>query len=369
MMNIQTYEAARRLGAEYGVPQAHVAALIEVESAGVYQPCQIRFEGHYFYARLTEPTRSKAVKAGLAAAKMGVVKNPNSMTSRYALLARAKVVDANAAIESTSYGVGQVMGAHWKALGYVSPQALEAEALSGLEGQARLMMRYVQTFGLLDELKAGLWTPLARGYNGPAYRKFKYDTKLAAAAKKYGGLVPASDGMLRMGAKGARVRELQALLVRAGYVVKADGDFGPSTRDSVKALQKLLGLTVDGVVGPETMRAFSTYRSSPDEKLGVQKLVDIKQVKDAAIAAIPGVGGAAGAAEVLDGLKGQVEVASGQLSVFSGMSTLIDYVQSGLTVAAVGIGIGLAGYAVYGWWKSRHTYEGVSTPSDEGVLA
>ncbi|WP_192843462.1 peptidoglycan-binding domain-containing protein [Aureimonas sp. N4] len=85
--------------------------------------------------------------------------------------------------------------------------------------------------------------------------------------------------MLRLGAKGACVRELRALLVRAGEPVKVDGDFGQTTRDAVRALQKRLGLAVDGVAGPETMAAFTTFRTSPDEKLGARMHDNINEMR------------------------------------------------------------------------------------------
>ena len=58
--------------------------------------------------------------------------------------------------------------------------------------------------------------------------------------------------VLREGAKGKEVRELQQKLVDWGYSLKVDGRFGPLTVATVKAFQAANGLTVDGVVGKKT---------------------------------------------------------------------------------------------------------------------
>lgn len=61
---------------------------------------------------------------------------------------------------------------------------------------------------------------------------------------------------LRKGDKGEAVKALQILLIGRGYSCGdrgADGDFGTATDTAVRAFQKENGLTVDGVVGKDTM--------------------------------------------------------------------------------------------------------------------
>jgi N-acetyl-anhydromuramyl-L-alanine amidase AmpD len=65
--------------------------------------------------------------------------------------------------------------------------------------------------------------------------------------------IPQTDpkrAMLRKGDQGNSVRVLQSLL-RIGV----DGGFGPETETAVKAFQSKHGLTPDGLVGPETWKA------------------------------------------------------------------------------------------------------------------
>ena len=58
------------------------------------------------------------------------------------------------------------------------------------------------------------------------------------------------------GDRGKEVEELQALLVAQGYLLDtADGVFGNNTEYAVLVFQKEHGLTPDGRVGKETMRA------------------------------------------------------------------------------------------------------------------
>lgn len=70
--------------------------------------------------------------------------------------------------------------------------------------------------------------------------------------------------MIRFGAVGEYVTELQNLLIKAGYDVGpdgADGEFGPNTKDAVLKFQSDNSLEVDGVVGPYTWAALDQAAS------------------------------------------------------------------------------------------------------------
>ncbi len=69
------------------------------------------------------------------------------------------------------------------------------------------MARYVEKAGLVDGLRRKDFSAFARGYNGSAFARYSYHTKMAAAYRRISGKVPvsAATGMLRMGSKGARV--------------------------------------------------------------------------------------------------------------------------------------------------------------------
>ena len=65
--------------------------------------------------------------------------------------------------------------------------------------------------------------------------------------------------ILKLGATGAAVKDLQQKLKALGYLKgSADGDFGEMTEAAVKAFQKQMGLTVDGVAGIDTLRKLAS---------------------------------------------------------------------------------------------------------------
>ena len=63
-----------------------------------------------------------------------------------------------------------------------------------------------------------------------------------------------ASGAFRMGDQGSEVAEIQGYLIKLGYDVMADGDFGPSTVDAVKMFQKSQGLKASGMVDENTYR-------------------------------------------------------------------------------------------------------------------
>ncbi|MBB2973933.1 N-acetylmuramidase domain-containing protein [Mesorhizobium sp. RMAD-H1] len=348
--------AANALGCE---PET-LMAVTEIESGGKvfadvggHKLPVIRWEGHYFYDLVHARRRDEAVAAGLASPKAGAVKNPASQARRYALLDRAAKLDWQAAHCSCSWGVGQVMGAHWKKLGYASIVQLVNRCKSGFSGQLELMCRYIDKFGLADELRRHDWAGFARGYNGPAYAKYGYHTKLKAAYQRYKGAAsPASpaSGMLRMGSKGAKVRELQQLLVRAGYPVTVDGDFGPATKQAIAEFQEGQKLAIDGVAGPETMAALATWRASPDETPGAMPARLVGEVQTAT------KGG--GIVVLIAALQKQIADTAASLT---GIDASAAQTLSGWLMAGAGVlGAGLTAYAIWGVIKSRRTYEGTS---------
>lgn len=261
-------QAINTVARELQINPAALAAVAHIESGlrvhaivnGKPEPL-IRFEGHYFDRRLDGVTREKARRDGLSSPTAGAIANPRTQTGRWALLERAARVNRKAAYESTSWGIGQVMGAHWGWLGYYSVDKLVAEARSGTEGQLRLMANYIRMAGLAEALRRHDWEKFAHGYNGPAFRKNGYHLKLAKAHKKYASAAPTGPRtVLKFGDRGSDVAELQRALVRNGYAIQADGIYGRATEKAVRGFQRAASLIVDGMAGPATMAAL---RSAP----------------------------------------------------------------------------------------------------------
>lgn len=61
-------------------------------------------------------------------------------------------------------------------------------------------------------------------------------------------------GLIKLGSIGDDVRYLQRLLKNLGYDIAIDGHFGSKTDKVVKEFQKSKNLTVDGIVGPATLK-------------------------------------------------------------------------------------------------------------------
>lgn len=356
--DIEVIRAVDRFCKDNNIEVPVMLAVVHIESAGKSSAIVegqkrplIRWEGHYFFSRLKGDKRDEAVRLGLASPKAGAVKNPKSQAARWKLFERAAAIDRAAAIESMSYGVGQVMGAHWEWLGYNSAADFFQRVSTGTKGQCDAMFRFIEKSDLIDELQRKDFRAFARGYNGPAYAKHGYHTAMAKAYRALSGddaVVSKAKGMLRMGSKGARVRELQALLVRAGFPVKVDGDFGEATKKALKGFQAAAGIEADGVAGPETMRALEAYRQGPEEKPGDVPATEVPEVKDAA----KGIGVVA----LVTGFRDQLaEGASWLLGLeFETAQTVASVAMAGTAA----IGAGLALWGLYGWWKSRQTVEG-----------
>jgi hypothetical protein len=354
-MNTETAAAVRAKAATFKVPAAHLAALVEVESNGqIFAKVDgelrplILPEPHVFYRRLEGDERERAVKAGLAYAAQGAKPYPRTQKARWAQLDRMANINFDEAYQSTSYGVGQVMGYHWKALGYASLQDFLDTVFSGVDGQIDAMLRYCVENDLLDDVAAGRWLTVARGYNGKKYAA-SYAKKLKAAAERYGASIAVSDGLLRMGASGARVRELQALLVRAGFEVKVDGDFGPATRTALKAFQRSKKLKADGVYGPKTEAALSAFRQAAGEKPGAESITEIDEVKQ-------GAGGVAGGAAI-ELAQQKIDETTMQLQAVDGFQPWLTYGLTALSIIAAGLALWGLWVGVRGWLKSRRTVE------------
>lgn len=335
-----------RLAAEIGVDPDALAAVFEVETAGSGLSGGlpvIRWEGHYFDRLVRADMREAARAAGLANPKAGAVKNPSGQTGRYEMLARASMIDEEAAYASISVGIGQVMGAHAVNLGYSTAKAMWEAAKAGLDAQIDMVVRFIKWAGLDDELRDLDWSAFARGYNGPNYRSNAYDKKLARAYGKKA--VPPTTGMLRMGSKGAEVRVLQQRLVRLGYAVKVDGDFGDATKRAVMAFQQANGITVDGKAGPETQAKLLDLAGAP---VPPQKLLDIAGVKK-------GIGIVVAGSVALPGAVDALRDAATQLEPLTGVVPYVDTAVAFITAAAA---VGGAIIALQGIWKAGQTREG-----------
>lgn len=101
--------------------------------------------------------------------------------------------NANAAMQSTSIGLGQIMGFHFKRLGYKTVGEMWDDAKKGIKNQVWQICWFIETDNeLISALNSTNWDCVASIYNGARYKELAikngwipYDIKLEKAYKKY----------------------------------------------------------------------------------------------------------------------------------------------------------------------------------------
>ena len=171
---------------------AALRAVIEVECKGSGFNADgtpvILFERHVFRQRLI--ANGKAVVADKAMRERPDLCSKSTgayglYSAQHGRLNAAAQYHRDSALESASWGIGQVMGYHWKSLGYPSLQAFINAMYKDEASQLDAMCRYIRVNNLVNALKNKDWKSFARGYNGAAYAKNSYDVKLGNVYKKW----------------------------------------------------------------------------------------------------------------------------------------------------------------------------------------
>ena len=201
-------------------------AVLSVETAGFgFLPDRrprILFERHIFHKRTggrfsaAHPDISNARRGGYA-----------SGAAEYPRLERALALDAAAALQSASWGVGQVMGFNHAPAGFATVHAMVDAMIESEDAQLMATASFICASNLARTLRTRNWAGFAKGYNGPAYAVNKYDTKLAAFHARYTDSSP-----------DLRMRAAQAALLYIGLNPgPVDGLPGRRTRAAIKEFQ------------------------------------------------------------------------------------------------------------------------------------
>jgi N-acetylmuramidase len=188
-----------RVAMHIGAGEDEVHMLIEVETLGSGfdksgRPIML-FEPHVFHRNLAGMERQTAVNAGLAYAKWGARPYPRDS---YPRLLQAMKINEKEALKSCSWGMGQIMGGHYKMLGYETVQEMVAAFADDEDNHLEGMIAFIKASGIDDELrvlahKKGPTVPedcavIARVYNGAGYRVNRYHIKMATAHNKWRGI-------------------------------------------------------------------------------------------------------------------------------------------------------------------------------------
>lgn len=233
----------RDVCATLGVDAPAIWAVLTVETAGFgflqdRRP-RILFERHVF-RRLTGG-RFDAGNADISnKAPGGYVGG----AAEYSRLARAMSFDRKAALQSASWGAGQIMGSNHAAAGFASVDAMVAAMTENEDLQLMAIGRFIQDKQLDAALQQQDWTSFARGYNGKDFKKNDYDTRLAAAHAKCQALAP-----------NLALRAAQAALLYLGQDPgPVDGIRGRRTRAELIAFQARVRLPQTGELDANTKR-------------------------------------------------------------------------------------------------------------------
>jgi hypothetical protein len=187
------------VAASLGCEPRQLAAVSKVESAGGgFQPDgrpKILFERHWVHRRIGKVL----AWAGLGGQFLAhpdpggytLDANKNGKNDSWEKLEAVCSVDPVAAFESCSWGKFQIMGGHWKALGYPDVFVFAWSMTTGEVAHYRALAAFIRANRLDVALRRLSGDPadciaFAQGYNGKGFRKNAYHEKLAAAMREMG---------------------------------------------------------------------------------------------------------------------------------------------------------------------------------------
>jgi len=247
-----------RIAAEIGCGEDELHAFMDVEAAGSGFDSKgrpkILFEPHVFYRNLTGKKRDEAVKQGLAYATWGEKPYPKDS---YPRLIKAVAIDETAALKATSWGLTQILGENCKGAGYSTPQAMVLAFMHDEENHLKATVKLLDYKQIADDLRAHDWAVVAHAWNGPGYKKNKYDTKMAAAYAEWAKIkdTPLPAAAPSPSASVARIdsttiRVVQEKLRDLGYteVGTPDGKMGKLTKTAILAFRNENDLPVSDVI-------------------------------------------------------------------------------------------------------------------------
>lgn len=225
-----------------GIDEATLFAMLRVETKGcgylASRRPQILFERHIF-SQLTSgawdaiaPDISNPQAGGYGASgdfqytRLGKAYSINPVDPADPSVATPT---RNAALQSASWGLGQVLGTNAASAGYSSIQDMVTSMAASEDGQLQSVVGFIQANNLQTALQQQDWVTYARRYNGPNYAQNQYDSKLAQAYALYQDASKFPDLTVRAG---------QLLLLLLGFNPGGvDGALGPNTLTALHNFQ------------------------------------------------------------------------------------------------------------------------------------
>ena len=225
-----TQDMLSTVAEKLGCGVAEIWAIAFTETDPPYGGCnadkrpQILFERHIFH-RLTggrfdslNPDISNPTPGGYGAGG----------AHQYDRLSLAMSLDESAALQSASWGIGQVLGQNYREAGCASPQDLVRQAFASEDQQLLAVANEIIADGAARALATHDWSTFARIYNGSNYAKNKYDSTIRTWYEKFNS--GASPDLI--------VRTAQVYLMYLGFDPSdIDGIFGKRTRSAMNEYQ------------------------------------------------------------------------------------------------------------------------------------
>lgn len=158
------------IAASIGVNYASLMAFISVESGGVgfiNGKIVLQFEPRWFKK-----------KAPFAPSGLWSLNKVENQVKEYQAFSQAFHINKDAAMQATSWGLGQIMGFHYARLGYKTVDEMVEDFKKGEYQQVVGIAKFISTDqSLLKALRLNNWHKVAVLYNGAGYK---------ALAEEYG---------------------------------------------------------------------------------------------------------------------------------------------------------------------------------------
>jgi hypothetical protein len=170
----------KKLSEEFKMPISRIYAIMEVESSGIgfakdTGKIIIQFEPSWFKRKSPYTPSGK-----------WSLNKVDVQVNEWIAFNDAFYKNPNTAMESTSIGIMQVMGFHYKLLGFKTVGSMWDYAKVSEYNQMRLGLLFIKSnLKMYNAFVNGEWKVAAKFYNGEKYYIHKYDLKLENADKKY----------------------------------------------------------------------------------------------------------------------------------------------------------------------------------------
>jgi len=177
-----------------GIEKAAIQAVASVESSGSGFGSNglptIRYELHIFSRKTdrkytkTHPWLSQDSYAA------GTAFHDGDQSTEYSMLCNAMILEQQGirlvrpAIESTSWGMFQIMGFNYAAAGWSTPEGFALDSFLSAANHLKGFCNFIKTNNLVQALKNHDWASFAYSYNGAGYASNDYDGKIARAYAK-----------------------------------------------------------------------------------------------------------------------------------------------------------------------------------------